>query len=167
MPELPVPSWQFLESHRSLLFMQLFTILPNYNVLGMKYALGFQAAVSVIYCQHDFECTQGSAEQGCHPTLQAALGHTAHMITLCFIPTSLCCSLRGRGSISEPSYCMCRDLSAPGITTVQYVPYFSSVLLLKAKFLCGLLDPLHLVYKEHLQVPCKLFRVFIETRPKK
>lgn len=64
MPELPVPSWQFLESHRSLLFMQLFTILPNYNVSGMKYALGFQAAVSVIYCQHDFECTQGSAEQG-------------------------------------------------------------------------------------------------------
>lgn len=41
VPELLVISWWFLESHRSLLFTQLFAVLPNYDVLGMKYALGF------------------------------------------------------------------------------------------------------------------------------
>lgn len=53
-----VLSWQLQERHRSLLFMQLFTTLPHY-VSGTKYALGIQATVSIIHCQHDFNCTQG------------------------------------------------------------------------------------------------------------
>lgn len=171
MPELPVLSWWFLESHRSLLFTQLFAILPNHNVLGTKYALGFQAAVSVIYCQRAFECTQGSVGQswgtrraGLSPHLPGSFGTHSPRGHRVFYP--LCCSWWGRGSISEPRYWMCRDLGPPGITTAWFALCFSSVLHLEV-CPCAPLDPLHPAWKEHLQVPCKLLRVFTDTKPKK
>lgn len=93
-------SWQFLESHESLLFLQLFTIPPNYDVLGTKSALGFEAAVSVICCQHSTECTGGSAGQGwgtCGTGLSQELWGTQM-----FYPHVTPSLMLGQRSISQP-----------------------------------------------------------------